>query len=53
MTTQRAIVEEIERQIGHRVRARAAGKTTLRVMGVFNKLMREMVEMHYLLPTPC
>ena len=30
VTTQRAIVEEIERQVGHRLRVRAAGKTMLR-----------------------
>ena len=29
-----------------------AGKTMLRVMGLFNPIMREMVEMHYLLTQP-
>jgi nucleoside-diphosphate-sugar epimerase len=52
VTTQRAMVEEIERQVGHRVRLRVAGKTTLRLLGLFNPLMREMVEMHYLLTDP-
>ena len=52
MTTQRAIVEEIERQVGHRLRVRAAGKTMLRLIGLFSPLMREMVEMHYLLTDP-
>jgi nucleoside-diphosphate-sugar epimerase len=52
VTTQRAIVEEIERQIGHRLRVRVAGKTMLRLIGIFNPLMREMVEMHYLLTDP-
>jgi nucleoside-diphosphate-sugar epimerase len=52
VTTQRAIVEEIERQIGHRLRVRVAGKTMLRLLGVFNPLLREMVEMHYLLTDP-
>lgn len=52
VTTQRAIVEEIERQVGHRVRVRVAGKTMLRLIGVFNPIMREMVEMHYLLTDP-
>ena len=51
-TTQRAIIEEIERQIGHRLRVRIAGKTMLRLIGLFNPLMREMVEMHYLLTAP-
>ena len=52
VTTQQAIVEEIERQIGHRLRVRVAGKTMLRLLGLFNPLMREMVEMHYLLTDP-
>src|SRR5262245_52128432 len=52
VTTQRAIVEEIERQIGHRLRVRVAGKTMLRLLGLFDPLMREMVEMHYLLTDP-
>jgi nucleoside-diphosphate-sugar epimerase len=52
VTTQREIVEEIERQVGHRLRLRIAGKTMLRLLGVFNPFMREMVEMHYLLTDP-
>ena len=52
VTTQQAIVAEIERQIGHRLRVRIAGKTMLRLLGLFNPLMREMVEMHYLLTDP-
>jgi nucleoside-diphosphate-sugar epimerase len=52
VTTQRAIVEEIERQVGHRLRLRVAGKTMLRLLGLFNRFMREMVEMHYLLTDP-
>ena len=52
VTTQRAIVEEIERQTGHRLRIRVAGKTMLRLVGLFNPFMREMVEMHYLLTEP-
>ena len=52
VTTQRAIVEEIEQQVGHPIRIRVAGKTMLRLIGLFNPLMREMVEMHYLLTDP-
>jgi nucleoside-diphosphate-sugar epimerase len=52
VTTQRAIVEEIERQVGHRVPVRVAGTTMLRLMGLFNKFMREMIEMHYLFTEP-
>jgi hypothetical protein len=52
VTTQRAIVDEIERQTGHPLRVRVAGKTMLRLLGLFNPLLREMVEMHYLLTDP-
>jgi nucleoside-diphosphate-sugar epimerase len=52
VTTQRAIVNEIEHQSGRRVRLRVAGRTMLRVIGLFNPFMREMVEMHYLLSDP-
>jgi hypothetical protein len=31
---------------------RVAGKTMLRILGLFNPFMRELVEMHYLLTTP-
>jgi len=51
-TTQRAIVDEIERQSGRRIRVRAAGKTMLRLLGLFNPMMRELAEMHYLLTDP-
>jgi nucleoside-diphosphate-sugar epimerase len=51
-TTQQAMVEEIERQTGRPLRLRVAGKTLLRVIGLFNPTMREMVEMHYLLTDP-
>ena len=34
------------------MKVRAAGKGLLRVIGLFNPLMREMVEMHYLLTEP-
>ena len=51
-TTQQALVDEIVRQAGRPVKMRIAGKWTLRVIGLFNPLMREMVEMHYLLTEP-
>jgi nucleoside-diphosphate-sugar epimerase len=40
VTTQRASIEESERQSGHRLRVRVAGKTVLRLLGLFNPLMR-------------
>ncbi len=51
-TTQRAILDDIERQSGRPLNVRAAGKTMLRVLGLFNPMLREIVEMHYLLTDP-
>ncbi len=51
-TTQRELVTKIFAMAGSRLRMMVAGKTTLRLMGLFSPLMREMVEMHYLLTTP-
>lgn len=50
--TQREIVKKIFAPAGRPVRMMVAGKTTLRLMGLFNPLMREMVEMHYLQTDP-
>lgn len=52
VTTQQALVDEIARQAGRTVKLRTAGKWTLRMLGLFDPLMREMVEMHYLLTEP-
>ena len=52
VTSQRALVTEMERQAGRRIGLRVAGKTMLRVLGWFNPFMREMVEMHYLITDP-
>jgi nucleoside-diphosphate-sugar epimerase len=52
VTTQRALVEEIGRQVGKPLKVRVAGKSMLRLLGLFNRLLREMVEMHYLLTRP-
>ena len=52
VTSQQAMVDEISRQAGRPLRVRAAGKWMLRVLGLFNPLLREMVEMHYLLTEP-
>jgi len=51
-TTQQAMVEEISRQAGCRVRTRVAGRTMLRLLGLFKPMLREMAEMHYLLTEP-
>ncbi len=52
VTTQREMVSEMERQTGRKLKLRVAGKTMLRLIGLFNPFMREMVEMHYLLTEP-
>ena len=52
VTSQQAMLDEIARQAGRPVKARVAGKWMLRVLGLFNPLLREMVEMHYLLTEP-
>ena len=52
VTTQRALVGEMERQTGRKLKLRVAGRTMLRVLGLFNKMMRELVEMNYLLTEP-
>ena len=52
VTTQRELVDEMSRQSGRQVKRRVAGKAMLRVLGLFNKLLREMPEMNYLLTDP-
>ena len=51
-TTQRDLVDEMQRQTGRRLALRVAGKTMLRVLGLFNRMIRELVEMNYLLTEP-
>ena len=52
VVTQRELAEQMERETGRRLKLRVAGKTTLRLLGLFNPLMRELVEMHYLQTHP-
>lgn len=52
VTSQRKLVEEIYAQAGHRPKLMTAGKGMLRLVGLFNPFMRELVEMHYLLTEP-
>lgn len=52
VTTQRALVGEMERATGRKLKVRVAGKTMLRILGLFNKFMREAVEMNYLMTEP-
>ena len=50
--TQRDLAERVFKMAGTKPRIRVAGKTMLRLLGLFNPLMRELVEMHYLFTTP-
>lgn len=52
VVTQRELIAQMERQTGRKLKLRVAGKTMLRVFGLFNPFMREMVEMHYLMTDP-
>ena len=50
--TTRQFAELVFGAVHQKTRIRAAGKFVLRVLGLFNPLMREVVEMHYLWTTP-
>lgn len=52
VTTQRALVAQMEQLTGRPLKLRVAGLGALRLLGLFNRVMREMVEMHYLLSEP-
>lgn len=51
-STQRELVQKSFGAAGRPAKMIVAGKTMLRLMGLFNPLMREMVEMHYLQTSP-
>jgi nucleoside-diphosphate-sugar epimerase len=51
-TTQQAMLDDIAEQGGRGVRTRVAGKTMLRLLGLFKPMLREIAEMHYLLTEP-
>jgi nucleoside-diphosphate-sugar epimerase len=50
--TTREVINRTCAFTGHQPKMIVAGKTTLRLMGLFNPLMREMVEMNYLQTNP-
>ena len=52
LITTRQFAELVFGAVHQKPRIRAAGKFVLRVLGLFNPLMREVVEMHYLWTTP-
>ena len=52
LMTTRQFAEQVFGAVHQKPRLRVAGKVTLRVLGVFNPFLREVVEMHYLWTTP-
>jgi len=50
--TPKTIADEAFALAGRKPKLRIAGKTTLRLVGLFKPFMRELVEMHYLVTTP-
>jgi nucleoside-diphosphate-sugar epimerase len=52
VTTQRDLVDEMQRQTGRRVSLRVAGKAILSVLGLFDRMLREIARMNYLLTEP-
>jgi nucleoside-diphosphate-sugar epimerase len=52
ITSQQEVLAEIERQTGRPLKRRVLGKGVLRLLGLFNRMLRELVEMHYLFTNP-
>jgi nucleoside-diphosphate-sugar epimerase len=50
--SQREIADEVFALAGRKPKIRVVGKTMLRLVGLFQPIMRELVEMNYLLTTP-
>ena len=50
--TTREVINQAFAVTGHKPKTMVAGPMTLRLMGLFNPLLREMVEMNYLQTTP-
>lgn len=52
VTTQRDFAAHVFSLAGHKPKLRVVGKTTLKIMGLFSPIMRELVEMSYLQTDP-
>ena len=52
VTSQRKMVDEIFAMAGRKPRVLPLGKTSLRLIGLFDPFMRELIEMHYLQTSP-
>lgn len=52
VTTQRKMAEQAFALVGRKPKIRVIGKMGLRLIGLFQPMMKELVEMHYLQTTP-
>ena len=52
LTSTRQFADQVFAGVRQKPRLRVAGKFMLRVLGLFNPFLREVVEMHYLWTTP-
>jgi nucleoside-diphosphate-sugar epimerase len=52
VTTTREMIARVERETGVKIKTFAVGKTALRLIGIVDPLLREFVEMHYLVTEP-
>ncbi len=52
VTTTREMIARAERASGRKIKTFVVGKTMLRIVGLFDPLLREFVEMHYLVTQP-
>jgi len=52
VTTQRDLADQVFSLAGRKPKLRVVGKTTLKIMGLFSPIMRELVEMSYLQTNP-
>ncbi len=52
VTTQRQMAEQAFALVGRKPKIRVVGKLGLRLIGLFQPMMKELVEMHYLQTTP-
>ncbi|QRK11554.1 NAD-dependent epimerase/dehydratase family protein [Archangium violaceum] len=52
ITTQRELAERIFAEVGRRPKLMVANRPMLRVLGLFDPVLRELFEMHYLLTEP-
>jgi nucleoside-diphosphate-sugar epimerase len=52
VTSQRQIADKVCAMAGRKPKLRVAGKTMIRILGLFNPMLRELVEMHYLQTSP-